>query len=97
MAGKLLGRGKCALCEITHGWNPMGSRSWKQACAASDAKLTLLHRDEATDEQLAATTGLPSIIHRHGDQWDEVLSNADVAQYVGTPVQFLERLEKWAP
>lgn len=90
--GKLLGRGKCALCDITHGWNPMGSRSWKQACATSDVELELVHRNEATAEQLAAVTGLPSIIRQRDAQWSEVLTTAEIAQYVGAPAQFLERL-----
>ena len=92
VAGKLLGRGKCALCDITHGWNPMGSRSWKQACAMSDVELELLHRDEATDEQLAATTGLPAILHRDDGQWSEIVPADEIARYVGAPDALLERL-----
>ncbi len=92
--GKLLGRGKCALCDITHGWNPMGSRSWKQACEVSDVELDLVHRDEASAEQLAAATGLPSIVRGHEGQWSEVLTADEIAPYVGAPTQFLERLDE---
>lgn len=92
--GKLLGRGKCALCDITHGWNPMGSRSWKQACEVSDVELDLVHRDEASAEQLAAATGLPSIVRGHEGQWSEVLTADEIAPYVGAPNQFLERLDE---
>lgn len=92
--GKISGQGKCALCDITHGWNPFGSRSWKQACEVSDVELGLVHRDEATSDQLAAATALPSIIRWHHGQWSEVLTTAEIAQYVGAPSQFLERLDE---
>lgn len=90
--GKLLGRGKCALCDITHGWNPMGSRSWKQACAVSDVEVELIHRDSATAEQLTAATGLPAILRQHDGQWSEAMPASEIAQYVGNPAAFLERL-----
>ncbi len=95
MAGKLLGRGKCALCDITHGWNPMGSKSWKQACAASDVELELLHRNEVTDEQLASATGLPAILRKGEDgQWREAIPASELSQYVGAPDALLERLDQ---
>lgn len=94
VAGKLLGRGKCALCDITHGWNPMGSRSWKQACEVSDVELELVHRDEATAEQLAATTGLPSILRHVDKRWSEVIPATEIAQFVGNPSGLLERLDE---
>ena len=90
--GKLTGRSSCALCDITHGWNPMGSRRWKQACAASPVELELVHRDEATEGQLAAATSLPSIIVRNGDGWTEALSTAEIATYKGSAELLLERL-----
>ena len=92
-AGKLLGREKCALCDITHGWNPMGSRRWKQACAVSDVELELVHRDEATDDQMAAASGLPSILRQRDGQWSEAMPAPEIAQFVGHPVAFLERLK----
>ena len=92
--GKVLGQRKCALCDITHGWNPFGSRSWKQACEVSDVELDLVHRDEATAEQMAAVTALPSIVRHHNGQWSEVLTTAEIAKYAGAPTQFLERLDE---
>lgn len=95
MAGKLLGRGKCALCDITHGWNPMGSKSWKQACAVSDVELELLHRNEVTAEQLASATGLPVILRKNEDgQWSEAIPASELSRYVGAPDALLERLEQ---
>ena len=94
VAGKLLGRGKCALCDITHGWNPMGSRSWKQACETSDVELELVHRNEATAEQLAAATNLPAILRHRDGQWSEAIPASEIARYVGAPDALLERLDE---
>ncbi len=90
--GKLAGRSKCALCDITHGWNPMGSRQWKQACAASPVELELVHRDEATADQLAATAKLPAIVAHDGERWSEALSMADIEACAGSPQLLLDRL-----
>ena len=90
--GKLTGRAKCALCDITHGWNPTGSRRWKQACAASPVELVLVHRDEATAGQLAAASELPSIVAHDGDGWSELFVSAEIAACDGSPQLLLERL-----
>lgn len=89
---KLRGRSKCALCDITHGWNPMGSRRWKQACAASPVELELVHRDEATAAQLAAAAQFPAIVAHDGKCWSEALSTADIEGCAGSPEGLLERL-----
>ncbi len=95
VAGKLMGRGKCALCDITHGWNPMGSKSWKQVCAVSDVELELLHRNEVTAEQLASANGLPAILRMdENGQWREAIPASELSQYVGAPDALLERLEQ---
>ena len=90
--GKVTGRAKCALCDITHGWNPTGSRQWKQACAASPVELDLVHRDEATPAQLASVTALPAIASRDGDGWREIMTPADIADCDGSPEALLSRL-----
>lgn len=90
--GKLTGRSKCALCNLTHGWNPMGSRQWKQACAASPVELELVHRDEASAAQLAAATQLPAIVAHDGERWSRALSTADIEACAGSPELLLDRL-----
>ncbi|WP_419944312.1 hypothetical protein [Candidatus Poriferisodalis sp.] len=89
---KLTGRRRCALCDITHGWNPLGSRAWKQACADSPVQLELVHRDKATASQLAAATALPAIVADDGEDWSEAMSRADIEACAGSVEQFLERL-----
>ena len=90
--GKLAGRSKCALCDITHGWNPLGSREWKQACAASPVELELVHRDEATAAQLTAAAELPAIVAYDGERWIEALSTAGIEACSGTPRLLLDCL-----
>ena len=90
--GKLTGRGKCALCDLTHGWNPLGSRAWKQARAGLPVELELVHRDEATGTQLAAVAALPAIVADDGEGWSEVMTSADIEACAGSPEQLLERL-----
>ena len=72
----------------------MGSRSWKQACETSDIELELVHRNEATAEQLAASTGLPAILRHHDGQWSEAIPASEIAQYVGNSAALLERLDE---
>lgn len=95
---KLCGRADCALCEITHGMNPLGRKSWKQALAQSSVEIELIHRDEADATQLAAAQKLPCVLRYHdaGDgasEWLEVLSAEELATFEASPIALLERLE----
>lgn len=92
--GKLTGRSHCALCDITHGWNPTGSREWQRVCAAANPDLELVHRDEASADHLAAAAALPSIVMRDGNHWIEALTRQDIAECDGSPDALVERLEQ---
>ena len=59
---KVLGRSGCGLCDITHGWNLFGKRSWREACRASPVAIEMIHRNEATPEQLAVAGFLPAVL-----------------------------------
>ena len=43
--GKCVGKGGCALCDLSHGWSPFGKKSWRQRTGVT-ANLTWLHRNE---------------------------------------------------
>ncbi len=60
--GKVRGRAHCALCDITHGYNPLGKTSWKQALAESAVKIKMIHRNHADAAQLAAAKSLPCLL-----------------------------------
>ena len=66
--GKLTSTRSCALCDITHGLNPFGKRSWRSYCE-DQPEVEWLHRNEISDEMLAQLpTPLPCVIKQdiHG-------------------------------
>ncbi len=91
---KLAGRGHCALCDITHGLNPRGKRSFREACAAAGVTMTLLHRDEASPEQLAAAGRLPAVLAGADDHWRVLVPEGDLAACEGNPTELLELIEE---
>ena len=54
--GKLAGTRHCALCDISHGWNPIGKAGWRKDSGLS-CKLQWLHRDEQSPDLAAYTLG----------------------------------------
>ena len=89
---KILGIGQCALCELTHGWNPRGRRSWKAACKKYDIDVTLTHRNNASAEQIAIAQGLPAIIVDQGDSWVCVVSTSELESHMNDPNWILEKI-----
>ena len=66
--GKLTSTRSCALCDITHGLNPFGKRSWRSYCE-DQPEVEWLQRNEISDEMLAQLpTPLPCVIKKdiHG-------------------------------
>jgi len=62
LLGKLSGASECALCELSHGWNPLGREVWRQSKEAL-SQLVWLHRDEQPDALRAFSEGLlPAVI-----------------------------------
>ncbi|MFZ9697993.1 MAG: hypothetical protein ACO3C5_10230 [Ilumatobacteraceae bacterium] len=91
VAKKLAGRGSCALCDITHGWTGR-KKSFDATCDAADIEWELLHRDEATPEQLAAAGELPAVIAYHGDKWELALGPRELDDCNGDPAALVARL-----
>lgn len=60
---KALGGTTCALCDITHGWNPRGKRVWRD-CAGLTKRVQWLHKDEVSPELSVAVANqtLPCVI-----------------------------------
>jgi hypothetical protein len=79
VAKKLAGRGSCALCDITHGWTGR-KKSFDSACTSASIEIELLHRDEATPEQLAAATSLPAVIAQRENTWVKILGPSDLEE-----------------
>ena len=93
---KLRGRGSCGLCDITHGWSPRMKRSWREACARSELKVTLLHLDELDDEQRAALSAVPVFIQSREGRWITLMEASDIERYRGEPDRLLTALTQLA-
>lgn len=88
----------CSLCDITHGWNPLGRRDWKRARSDAPFDIELIHRDRATAAQRQAAGALPAIIARSDDSWRVLVDSEDLDDCAGDPDQLvsliLTRLSK---
>tara|TARA_B100000902_G_scaffold241373_1_gene228597 strand:- start:65 stop:430 length:366 start_codon:yes stop_codon:yes gene_type:complete len=98
LLGKLTHRTSCSLCDLTHGWNPFGKSSWKAASKDLGIRISLLHRDEASDEQLAAVDTLPAIIQVQenpvgGNGWVLVMTSEEIESYRNAPRGLLAALK----
>jgi len=82
---KVLRNTHCHLCDLTHGWNPNGRRSWKEACGTSSLNISFIHRNEATDAQLAAAELLPTIVALNNGEWACVVTAAELAEHSDDP------------
>ena len=71
--GKLAGARRCALCDISHGWNPQGKAAWRTGAQLA-CGLQWLHRDEQTPAMAEYTRGrLPLVIAQTGDRFATLL------------------------
>lgn len=73
---KYTGRGHCELCDITHG-ALRRKKTWNTASVGLD--IDLLHRDEASPEQLASAGKLPAVVGETEHGWILVAGPADLA------------------
>lgn len=88
---KYTGRGHCELCDITHG-TLRRKPEWDAACARSGLEIVLLHRDEASAEQLRAAGPLPAVVADDGSGWRLVAGPAELAACNGDPESLVSLL-----
>lgn len=81
---KYTGRGHCELCDITHG-TLRRKPEWDTACRSAGLDIDLLHRDEASAEQLRAAGDLPAVVVNDGHGWRLVAGPDDLARCEGSP------------
>ena len=92
--GKITGKSDCGLCDLTHGWNPFGKPSWKNACSARSIEIELVHRDELTSAQSEAAGDLPAIIIQLGETWRKLMSAEDISSFKGNSSGLLSEVER---
>lgn len=88
---KYTGRGHCALCDITHG-TLRRKPEWDAACATAGVEIELLHRDEATAEQLSAAGDLPAVVANDGTGWRLIAGPRELAACNKSPRELVELL-----
>ena len=92
--GKITGRSDCGLCDLTHGWNPFGKPSWRNACSASSVEIELVHRDEITSGQNKVAGDLPAVIIQLGETWRKLMSAEDISSFKGNSSEFLAEINR---
>lgn len=92
---KALGGATCALCDITHGWNPRGKRVWRD-CAGLPKSVQWLHKDEVSPELCVAIANqtLPCVIADLGGRIELLLDCAELESCNGDFVVFEKLLQE---
>ena len=92
---KALGGFTCALCDITHGWNPRGKRVW-QDCAGLTKRVQWLHKDEVSPELSFAIANqtLPCVVADLGGRIELLLDCAELENCNGDFAVFEKLLQE---
>ena len=67
--------------------------SWRDACAQSSVEMVLLHLDELSASQRAASPEAPVIIHERDDVWRVLMSAEEIARFSGDAEGLLREIE----
>ena len=94
LIGKLRGTRECALCDISHGWNPRGKTEWREGQRGA-SQLIWLHRDEQPEEVREVTGGrLPVVVLVRSNEASVLLDAAALSGCGGDYRQFEALLEQ---
>ena len=93
--GKVTGTRSCALCDITHGFNPLGKRSWRGYCD-DRPEVEWLHRNEVSDEMLTQLPSSPPCVIKRDAQgcFSTLLDTSDLSSCEGEVDRFDEKLTR---
>ena len=91
---KCLGRSDCALCNLSHGWNPMGRPAWRRRKGFA-ASINWVHRDELPQHIATQVNGhLPCVVKASGDTIEIVISQTTLEGCEGDFSVFEHLLEQ---
>ena len=90
--GKLMGTRSCALCDISHGYNPLGKAEWKRCCAGTP-DVEWLHRNDLNEVQRGWTENqLPCVIVDAEGGFEFLLTADDLSRCNGDVGKFNQAL-----
>ena len=90
--GKLMGTRSCALCDISHGYNPLGKAEWKRCCAGTP-DVEWLHRNDLNEVQRRWTENqLPCVIVDAEGGFEFLLTADDLSRCNGDVGKFNQAL-----
>ena len=91
---KVFSNNTCALCDLTHGWNPLGKSAWRKR-AETEPNIIWLHRDEAPEGLLdAVEERLPCVVADHGHRVEMLLDSDALKACEGDFAIFTELLKE---
>jgi len=94
---KCLGKADCALCDLSHGWSPLGRSDWRRRIGVA-ASLNWLHRDELPDHVAAQIEGqLPCVAVDRSGEIDIVIGREALRGCEGDFSVFERLLEQTVP
>ena len=74
--GKVSGTRSCSLCDISHGLNPLGKKSWRSYCTTRP-EIEWIHRNDLDDEMRSTLTcELPCVVVRDSTGCCQILLNS---------------------
>ena len=84
-----------ALCDITHA-GISRKKEFDEVCYKANIEWELLHRDEATIQQLAAAGDLAAVIQKVGlgEGWTRILGPLELQECGGDPAKLVEKLQR---
>ncbi len=83
IAGKLVGQRSCELCDISHGWNPLGKAAWRNA-EGNLARVEWLHADHQSTALSSYTLGqLPCVVLAGAEHYKTLLNRPDLERCQG--------------
>ncbi|MFW0181952.1 hypothetical protein ACN082_00375 [Rothia sp. CCM 9417] len=93
---KVSGRKGCALCDITHGYNPLGKKEWKEACQTLPLPLRTLHLNQGTPQlkTLIPDEQAPAIAYICGEESRILVTSQELQGCNKSPQALLELIKK---
>ena len=94
LLSKLGGGESCALCDISHGWNPLGKKAWRQRLKVKP-ELSWIHRDELPAHlQNDLADQLPCVAAEYGTEIKVIISREALSGCRGDYATFERVLEE---